>query len=101
MTPEEAKEMMSHDARLDAYHAKFGRQLRDEYIRFKLREAEKQVLIHTKCLVTETFGSLSSGREYTLPTDLLELDDLRYKDANDDADAKGHRVSLENNRDVL
>lgn len=97
MTPKEIKDRMSHDPRLDAFNAKFGRRLRDEFLRVVMREAEQQVLVDTKARLKEVDVTVTVGeRAINLETDFLVPDDIRWQDPNDDAKAEGIPVRILN-----
>ena len=91
----ELKDRMSHDDRLNAFSSKFGRKLRDEYLRHMAREADKQILIDTRCKIKRRKTIVTAGqRSINLDDDLLVPLSIRWKDPDDDALAEGIKVEI-------
>lgn len=97
MSPQELKDRMSHDPKLDAFNKKFGRRLRDEYLRGTMREAEQQVLVDTRARLKEVEVTVTVGeRAINLESDFLLPVDIRWLDPDDDAKAEGTQVEIRN-----
>lgn len=95
MTPKQLKDRISHDPRLDAFNAKFGRKLRDEYLLEMMEQAEQEVLIDTRARVKERKTTVTPGqRAVNLENDFLVPIQIRYKDEDDDALAEGIPVQI-------
>jgi hypothetical protein len=102
MTPKDIKDRMSHDPKLDAFNSKFGRRLRDEYLRTVMREAEQQTLVDTKSKWKEVEVTVTVGeRAINLESDFLIPIDMRWRDPNDDVKAEGYPMEILNKERFL